>query len=326
MKDLIKKAVLAFAICMVATGCKVAQEESVDALSIDPEQESLEAVVDTFEKASEDFSEELEGELAIDSVSDSILEMTAESAPENTIDIEEERSDRLKYCLFPAHKRMCVSNGERSAKFSRFHDCLIKGTRFLAEGHVKLTYNNAFCSLKKEAASVNRTYDLKLTKIFRLPLSYTVKSADAENYEGKILGGGELVEKTEQGWMLSINGRHIKKFHARKDRPVASLSLETLKPLQITGTLKRPGRKITEGQVVVYHNLAKFKTTYTAQNLAWSSDCKCPISGTLDIDVSGSIEGGGQIEFNSCGQATMTRDNGNSSQKELPNCLIDEVE
>jgi len=54
---------------------------------VDPEQESLEAVVDTFDKASEDFSEELEDQLAVTDVVDDVDVMTVDTAPENMIDI-----------------------------------------------------------------------------------------------------------------------------------------------------------------------------------------------------------------------------------------------
>ena len=324
--------IVVFGLVLIAgstTGCKQSTEESssesqtATQSASSSDQESLKALVESMEISLEDFSDELEDEVELEDTIENIDDIAADEVVDIENDIDPIRPDVLKACVFPAKKRMCVSNGARSAKFSHFNNCLLVGRSFLASGHVKLTYNNARCGIRQDGMSVHRTYNLDLTPVLSGDDSFQVTSEALPNYLGEEIGGGEILENTDGGWKLTVSGRNMQKFSPEEDRPVGFISLETKRPIVISGSLHKARRKINGGVLAVHHNLAKYTTTYTANDLIWNGTCKCPLSGTLDIDITGSQEANGSIYFNGCGKAIIQRNDNPREEVELANCSID---
>ena len=211
-----------------------------------------------------------------------------------------------------AYLQAC-SNGVKQIEYS---ECsTLNGVRQMS-GNVKLAFSNASCTMNSNGDFVTRTYSTAITG----PRGGVVSNSSdsASDYRGTSYGGGAKVTKTAAGFNLDILGKH--KRMDRNGRQLFNVSLRTLQSLEVTGGVTRAARHVSNGQLEVNHNLAKFSSVLTASNIAWG-DCSCyPVSGSLSISFSGSKTGSATVTFtNECGVASL-QENGQTSKIELSYC------
>lgn len=186
------------------------------------------------------------------------------------------------------------------------------------EGSVKLAFSNSSCLMSADGDSVVRTYNIQITG----PRGGAVvnSSDSAQDYRlGSAYGGGSKIIKTASGHNLEILGKHKKM--EKNGRELFNVSIRTLQPMQVTGGLSRGSRQVSNGQLEINHNLAKFTSVITASNLQWGNSCCHPVAGTLSIVHSGSKTGSSTVTFSAdeCGVASL-EENGQISKIELSYC------
>lgn len=210
-----------------------------------------------------------------------------------------------------AYYATCV-NGVKSATYNA---CDINYGSATLSGSVQLTYSHNSCTLTTNGDSVTRTYDVVFTGPRGGAISHS--SALASDYRGTQYGGGGKLTVAPVGWTVDILGRHTNLTW--KGRSLYNVSVRTLAPMSITGSLGRNGRILNGGQLEVNHNLAKFTSVIQPNNLQWQSTCCHPVSGSLNISFSGSKSGSATVQFNGCGSATLDKD-GQSQDISLSYC------
>jgi hypothetical protein len=129
-------------------------------------------------------------------------------------------------------------------------------------------------------------------------------SAFRTNYLGQNIGGGIEVEKTGTGYELDILGQS-KVLTSKRNSTVFDVSAETPVKL-VMNKLIRSGRIVSSGTLNIYHNKAGFTAAHTFNNLEWNSTCCYPVSGSLDVSLSGSRTESGTVTFTGCGSVTTT--------------------
>ena len=213
-------------------------------------------------------------------------------------------------CIRPVN--LACDNGVKS---STFEDCSSFRGLVVASGNITLDYSQNDCSMGSDGDQVARTYNYEIVGPRGGQLD--VSSDDHEDYRGNTIGGGAVLTNTAAGHSLEILGKHkvfTRNGNIRRDR-----SIRTTEPLEISGGLRRSVRQVNNGQLEIIHNLAEFTATYTAEDVVWSSSCCHPVSGSLSVEYTGSVEGTASITFNSCGQAEIER-NGETSNVEFTYC------
>lgn len=199
-----------------------------------------------------------------------------------------------------------------------YSDCSTPSELREMTGSVKLTYSNSSCTLNTVGESVIRTYNTQIIG----PRGGTVtnSSDSGQDYRlGNAYGGGAKILKTATGHTLEVMGKH--KTLEINGRELFNISIKTLQTLEVTGGLTRGARKVSNGQLEINHNLAKFSTVMTAKDLQWSSSCCHPVSGSLSLSRSGSKTGSATVTFSAdeCGVASL-EENGQTSKIELSYC------
>ena len=199
-----------------------------------------------------------------------------------------------------------------------YSNCSTPNSLKQMDGSVKLTYSNASCSMTTDGDSVVRTYSTTITGPRGGSISNSSDSAQDYRATGAY-GGGSKVTKTAAGYNLDIFGKHVKM--EKNGRELFNVSVKSLTSLQVTGGLTRALRKVSNGQLEINHNIAKFTSVITASNLQWSATCCHPTSGTLSITHSGSKTGTATVTFSAdeCGVASL-EENGQTSKIELSYC------
>ncbi len=266
--------------------------------------------------ADEDLSSSLEDAVTTMGamIDDQAGESYAKATPQNSLETLEEILFPKAYaagCIRPVFK--ACSSGIKNSQFS---DCSMFRGQVLASGEINLDYSQNDCSMDQTGDDVARTYQYELVGPRGGQLSVT--SQDQEDYRGEIIGGGALLTKTSSGHSLDILGKN--KIFTRNGRVLRNKSIRTISALEISGGLARGQRQVNNGQIEVIHNLAEFVATYSAQDLRWSSSCCHPVSGSLSVEYTGSLEGTAQVEFQSCGQATLERSNGDIQNVQFTYC------
>lgn len=205
----------------------------------------------------------------------------------------------------------CVS-GVRSAQYS---SCSAGLANYSMNGNVALSYSNSTCDLGSLGASVNRTYAVTVEGPRGGQLLVTSQSR--ADYNNQTYGGGGRLTTTVNGWNLEVLGKH--KTLSYRGRTLFDVSIRTLSPIAVTGSLSRASRNVNSGQLQVNHNLAKLTSTITPQNLQWNNSCCHPISGSLAVSWTGSRTGSATVTFSSCGQAELSS-NGQTQNITLSYC------
>ncbi len=197
--------------------------------------------------------------------------------------------------------RAVAQSCDLGVKTANYSEC---GNVFELNGSVTLTYSTLGCSMANVGENVTRTYDYTIEgpRGGIITNSSELKAA----YDGTQLSGGANLERTAVGWNLNISGKH--KSFDRNGRQIFDVSVETPSTIEVTGGLSRANRQVNNGSLKIYHNIAEFSATYTANNLQWSSSCCHPVSGSLSVDYEGSVEGSATVTFNGCGTAVHEKD------------------
>jgi hypothetical protein len=100
---------------------------------------------------------------------------------------------------------------------------------------------------------------------------------------------------------------------------LARVSIRTLAPVSVTGSLSRASRLVNGGQIEVNYNRAQATAVVIPQNLQWSNTCCHPTAGTLQLNWSGTKTGSTSVSFSGCGQASVNQ-NGQVRNIELSYC------
>ena len=189
-------------------------------------------------------------------------------------------------------------------KQAQYASCSLGASGGTLQGQVQLSYSNASCLMSSVNDSVVRTYDLDL--VGPRGGTVSVSSDSLPDYRNVVIGGGGQLTKTAGGWQIDLLGKH--KILSYRARQLYSVSMRTLAPVQVTGTLARAGRTVSGGQLEVNHNLAGYTALFQANNLQWTGTCCHPVSGSLDVTFSGSRSGSATVTFKSCGLADFEKD------------------
>lgn len=222
-----------------------------------------------------------------------------------------------------AHASSCsrafLQSCQSGVKTVDYSGCSTLGGRVNMSGSVTLTYSNTSCLLSTAGDYVVRTYDFSVSGPRGGSIATT--SDVKEDYRlgsANTYGGGAKLTKTSAGYNLEILGKHSSL--AKNGVDLYNVSVRTLQPLQVTGGFERSLRHVSNGQLEINHNIAKFTTVMSASNLQWSASCCHPTSGTLSVTRSGSIQGTATVTFtDECGVASL-EENGQVRKIELSYC------
>lgn len=181
-----------------------------------------------------------------------------------------------------------------------YQSCRPTLTAASLNGYVRLTYSDVNCAMTSAGDAFTRTQNLD----YDGPRGGTaqISSDPAPDYRGTTYGGGGKTTRTATGYTFDLSGKHVRL--AFRGRDLYRVSMRTLNPLVVTGTLARAGRELDGGELEVNHNLVGLTAVYRPHNLRWQNGCCYPVSGTLDVEYSGSRTGSATVTFNGCGTAT----------------------
>lgn len=211
--------------------------------------------------------------------------------------------------------RPYFSTCQNGVKSETYQDCQIGASNKTLSGTITLSYSHMSCTLATDGDTVTRTFDITVSGPRGGVL--TKSSAVHADYKGDSYGGGGKITKTSAGYNLEFLGKNL--ALTKNNKSLFDISVRTLSPLQITGGLSRSQRRISNGSLEVNHNLAKFTSVITAQDLQWDNSCCHPISGSLSIAYSGSRTGTSSVQFNGCDTANLQED-GQTKQIEFSYC------
>ncbi|NQZ02093.1 MAG: hypothetical protein HRT45_15650 [Bdellovibrionales bacterium] len=201
-------------------------------------------------------------------------------------------------------------------KTAEYNDCQPLYTLGSLAGSVQLDFSQDDCDNSLSGDTVTRTYDLTYTSV--RGRTFSVSSAIHNDYNGNSLGGGSTLTRTSTGFELVTDGQR-RTYRGRAGQPLIDMTISTASPVVIEGTLTRSNRTVTSGEILIAHNRAKFTTSLKPSNLKWTGVCCHPISGRLDITMSGSRNNSGTVTFEQCGQARFDSAEG-SRTLTIENC------
>ncbi|MCB0366964.1 MAG: hypothetical protein H6624_02635 [Bdellovibrionaceae bacterium] len=215
-------------------------------------------------------------------------------------------------CTGLAAFQPCV-DGVRSISYE---GCQVPFSPATAVGFVELKYNNNSCAPASDL-QITRNYDLKFTSVWgQLELT----SENRQDYLGQTIGGGgKLTVLDTNKYQIDILGQH-RIYRGVLGREWVNFSVRTTQPVIVSGTYSSQNRQIESGEVVVSHNLLKAQAKYNVANIGYDNVCCYPISGQLQIDISGRVNRSGTINITGCGTATLTDSNGSVEELTFNSC------
>ena len=198
---------------------------------------------------------------------------------------------------------------DKGYKGADYNSCRIPLTGTTLSGTVDIDYSSPTCSLNT-GDSLQHNYDLKFTS---LNGQVYITSKVQKNYLDKDVGGGAVITNISQAGggpdtaQIDILGRNVS-YKTVVGRELVNYSVQTEDPAIIEGGVDAPDRKILSGRIKVSHNRIKATAEYTITDLQYSSSCCYPISGQMDLQLTGSINKSGTINITSCGEAELYQD------------------
>lgn len=190
-------------------------------------------------------------------------------------------------------------------KSATYNECSLGSRGATYSGYATLSFSDSSCQLLSSGDHVTRTYDVTFTGPRKL-LNIKISSETDQNYLGETHSGGGRLTKTSSGHELEVLGRN--QSVTFNGNTVASQSIKTTSPIQVTGGLRRASRVVNGGELVVSRNIAKYKAKFVADNVQYSSSCCHPVSGSFDITYEGSKTGTAKLTFLGCGSAQYEKD------------------
>jgi hypothetical protein len=186
-----------------------------------------------------------------------------------------------------------------------------------ATGTIALEYSDASCTILNTSDTVTRTFDgVQLKGVSNYTLYIT--SGNITNYSGASHSGGvRLTNNGDNTYNLVFLGLHKILQNGNGgtiySHSIKSNSNSVISNTVTAGSLARNGRKLTGGQIDIYHNKSKFTSSFTPVDLEWTSSCCHPTSGYWNITFTGSRTGTATLNYSStCGEATFTQDGENT--------------
>lgn len=196
---------------------------------------------------------------------------------------------------------LACNNGDKNLVYNQ---CTVPSTDQVINGFVNLEFSQTDCSLSLTNDTVTRTFDFTRTTPWGATITSTSESRTDYN-NNTYGGGGRLTRVVGGAFELDILGKHRNRTTAG-GRDAYDISIRTIEPISISSLL-RSSRQVTGGRLEVAHNIRNFTVALEPTNLSFENTCCYPVSGTIDVEISGSINTTGQIEFNGCGNATVTK-------------------
>ncbi|HUP57224.1 MAG TPA: hypothetical protein VM598_07205 [Bdellovibrionota bacterium] len=188
-------------------------------------------------------------------------------------------------------------------------------------GQVALTFSNGTSCLNPSIANPGDYFTRTANFSIAGPRgSIATISSAHENYLGETISGGSKVTRQGDGSLaVDVLGvSKVLKLTGQTD-PLMDVSFKTAQPLTMN-QLRRNGRVVTGGSLVIQHNRARYSATHTYSAITWGeAGCCYPTSGTIDIAFSEGAEGSAQVVFNGCGSFSVTSGE-NSASFSLANC------
>jgi len=215
---------------------------------------------------------------------------------------------RIMDALFPkAYGDVCWLEGfsicAAGVETRTLSDCAI-GPLAL-NGTVTLTWSDSACILTTSGDTVTRTGDFTVSDYQGATLTISSSGGgqelidDGTAYSYKVLGM-ERVATTASGAKLF------------------DISTSTTADIGVSG-VSRATRVVNGGTLSIQHNLLHYGVALAPDNLAWSADCNCPVSGSLSGELNGDASGSYTLEMTGCGTAKLTVD-GKTASIQLDRC------
>lgn len=184
-----------------------------------------------------------------------------------------------------------------------------QGCEFGGRSHISLwgahstTYTQDACRISDANDRVHNQYFLTFVNT-RNGYRATADTAQALDYRGQEIGGGEVVVKRSPGVRYEILGKHHRVIH-RNAATLRDISQRTLIPIEFTNHRGRIDREIVAGSIETSHNLARYTSLTSYDRVQWNENCCYPVGGRISFEFSGTVNFKAQVQFKSCGQATI---------------------
>lgn len=186
------------------------------------------------------------------------------------------------------------SNCSGSQRVKNFTNCTVGSATF--SGSVTLNWSTA-CSIASVGQYATRNPNLTVTGRLGSTLKITKTGTDGQRLQMAAAGPPKVYNFTSDG----INRR----FTDANNSVRMDFTTTTVSPITITGG-DRNGRVIANGSIQIRNNINSVTCTYSPNNVRWTSDCNCPVSGSW----SGSCSDGhtASVVLSGCGTATVSYD------------------
>lgn len=200
-----------------------------------------------------------------------------------------------------------------------YSDCNLGETSLTMSGSATYTYSHSGCSMIGVTnRTVTRTTDLILTGKSGGTLS--ISSDNSTDYRGNTLGGGQTLSVSATSGQFSYSvGGVSRVLTGPQGKTLFDIATRTTSPITATGT-SLSDLVLDGGALEIIHNRAEYVLTLAADNVAFSSSCACPVSGTMTGSYSGSVSGTMTITFTGCGAAAVSTSHGISSDVTIDAC------
>lgn len=209
--------------------------------------------------------------------------------------------NNLAACSGRASTESCQSSSYRRKDYN----CTVGNLD--VTGYVVLTYGSGQtdCFINADTENVTRTFNLTRDTVFGGTVAIT--DTTHNNYLGNSIGGGaRLTRNTATSWQIEVLGkRRVRKTSGGST--IIDISMETSSPISVSNSLTRATRTINGGTLKVYHNLAKYTSEMTPNNITYDDGCCYPTGGSVSVTFTGEVTGSASVSFSSCGNATVTK-------------------
>lgn len=213
----------------------------------------------------------------------------------------------------------CTSSGGSYVIQRTYNNCSMADSALTLSGTVNYTYSAAGCSMIGTTnRSVTRTTSLTMSG--KNGGTLTISSANATDYRGNAIGGGQTltVAGTSGQYTYSVGGVN-RTLTGPAGTTLMSLSTRTTTALTASGT-SLSNLVLSGGSLEIIHNRARYVLTLTANNVGFSNSCACPTSGSMTGTYSGSLSGSATITYTGCGTASVTTSGGSSADVTIDSC------
>lgn len=200
-----------------------------------------------------------------------------------------------------------------------YNSCSMADSAITLSGTADYTYSASGCSMIGVTnRTVTRTTNLTMTG--KNGGTLTISSANATDYRGNTIGGGQTlaVNATSGEYSYTVGGV-TRTLTGPGGTTLMSLATRTTSAIMASGT-SLSNLVLSGGSLEIIHNKAKYVLTLTANNVGFSNSCACPVSGSMTGTYSGSVSGSATISYAGCGTADVTTSGGASASVTIDSC------